>query len=81
MSAISIALLPALNCLWSYFHNSKNIHNAFCIMSYGIGAMSWNIMFTQIVNPNNAKAIINANNIAILPYDVVQNFPICARFI
>lgn len=50
-------------------------------MSYGIGAMSWNIMFTQIVNPNNAKAIINANNIAILPYDVVQNFPICARFI
>lgn len=52
-SAFAISSIPVLNVLWTQFPKAKNMVTAIATISFGLGGVFWNFMFTLYVNPLN----------------------------
>lgn len=51
--AFAISSIPVINILWTQFPKAKNMVTAIATISFGIGGVIWNYMFTLYVNPQN----------------------------
>lgn len=53
ISAYAISSISVINCLWTQFPKSRNKATAIAVVSFGLGGIFWNYLFTITVNPDN----------------------------
>jgi hypothetical protein len=51
--SFAISTIPVINCLWTRFKDMKNKATAIAVISYALGGILWNYLFTLAVNPKN----------------------------
>lgn len=56
MSCFALSSIPILNCLWSQFPRDLNKVSGSAVLFFSLGMITWNIIFFQIVNPDNKPA-------------------------
>ena len=61
---------PILNCLWSQFPKDLNKVSGSAVLFFSLGMIAWNIIFFQIVNPDNKPAVIDQFNQAYFTKDI-----------
>ena len=49
----TMSFVPMYNCLWSYFMDKKSTVTGYALVSYGISGALFNVLFLQLVNPDN----------------------------
>ena len=59
MSCFALSSIPILNCLWSQFPKDLNNVSGSAVLFFSLGMIAWNIIFFQIVNPDNKPAVID----------------------
>jgi len=59
MSCFALSSIPILNCLWSQFPKDLNKVSGSAVLFFSLGMITWNIIFFQIVNPENKPAVID----------------------
>jgi hypothetical protein len=59
MSCFALSSIPILNCLWSQFPKDLNKVSGSAVLFFSLGMILWNIIFFQIVNPDNKPAEID----------------------
>jgi len=62
ITCFAISSIPILNCLWSQFPNDLNKVSGSAVLFFASGMIVWNLIFTNIVNPNNVEANIDQHN-------------------
>jgi hypothetical protein len=62
MSCFALSSIPILNCLWSQFPKDLNKVSGSAILFFSLGMITWNIIFFEIVNPENEPAVIDSHN-------------------
>lgn len=52
-SMFALGSVPILNSMWTQFPESKNKVTAILVIFFGIGGITWNLIFSHLINPNN----------------------------
>lgn len=68
----ALGSIPILNCMWTQFPHSKNKITAALVVAFGVGSITWNLLFMHMINPNNDSAT-EVGNISIFSQSVTQN--------
>lgn len=55
-SMFGLSLISALRCLRTVFPKKYKSHEIICLVSFASGAILWNVILKDLINPNNAKA-------------------------
>jgi hypothetical protein len=61
ISAFAISSIPVVNCLWTQFPKDMGKATGIAIFFFSMGSIIWSVLFMKIINPNNDKAIIDAD--------------------
>jgi hypothetical protein len=75
--AFTLSLIPLFNCLYSYYGNNKNLATGLVIGSFSLGAITWNILSTILINPDNLIPNIPSNDPSFyfFPKEVADRVP------
>ena len=81
ISCISIASVPVLNCLWSQFPSHLNKVSGATVLFFSLGAITFNIIFTFVANPNNERAEIQDDGQAFFSREISDNVIRAANYV
>lgn len=73
----SVMYVVPVSCGWKYFPNHKALVNGIVIGAFGFGSFVFNLVSTQLINPDN----ISANDEGLFPEEVYQNVPGALRIL
>lgn len=62
-----MAAIPLLNCLWTQFPRDLSKISALAVVMFSIGLIVWNLLFMELVNPDNLPATVDASGVPFFP--------------
>ena len=72
-----MAAIPLLNCLWTQFPNDLSKISALAVVMFSIGMIVWNLLFMELVNPDNLPATVDEKGVPFFA-DEVSNSALTA---
>lgn len=81
MTCFAISSIPIINCLWSMFPKDLNKVSGFAILFFSLGMIVWNLVFLQIVNPDNQPAVIDEQKQAYFTEEISDRVVVAVNWI
>lgn len=72
-----MAAIPLFNCLWTQFPKDLSKISALAVVMFSIGMIVWNLLFMELVNPNNLPATVDEKGVPFFA-DEVSNSALTA---
>ena len=83
MSTFEIGSISVFNCLWSHFPENLNKVTGLSLFFFGVGGITWELLFTFLINPQNREASIydRNSNMNLFEFEIVKNTGIVLSFL
>ena len=62
-----MAGIPLLGCLWTQFPKDLSKVSSVAVLMFSFGMIVWNLLFMQMINPDNVQADVDAEGFPVFP--------------